>query len=196
MGLEGAPSSSSAAALGAQRLCLRGGDAAHYPPHPGSAGTSSCSSASTPSSSKPPALHSSADPASADLSPSPLPPPLSPHPCDLEDGPAHNALHLYPAVPPPSSSTASTLDACLLPQKASDYPHDALQTPFPQAYPESLEPTVFVGSAVDPQQDSAPNPWCYYKLPRQQQTDFHAPLLPADRLKEETHTRTDTSVTE
>lgn len=181
-GQEGAPSS---AALGAQRLCLRGGDGAPYPPHPSSTGASSCSSASTPSS-KPPALHSSTDPASADLSPSPLPPPLSPHPCDLEDGPAHgpshNALHLYPA--PPSSSSAA-LD-----------PLHALQPPFSQAYPESLEPTVFVGSAVNPHQDSAPNPWCYYKLPGQQQTHFHTPLLPADRLKEHTHTRAETSITE
>lgn len=143
------------------RLCLQGHEESRYPNLHHSDVTSS----------KTPMLHGSTD----EMASSPQPPPLSPHPCEhgdeatsgLKSSPLHQ--HFYP----PSS------EPCLLPQKPPDDSQlDPLRPPYLPVCPESLEPTVYVGSAINPNQDTTHNPWKYFKVPGGRNADFRTPHLP------------------
>lgn len=149
---------------------------------------------------KAPTLHSHGPP--ADLVGSPPPPPLSPHPCnhvegDLIPGSIKNSstpIH-QPFYPP-------SVEPCLMPQKSSSEEPQIDSGPmslsFPSAYNESLEPTVFVGSAVNPSEDSTYNPWKYFNLPRKKNSSFSPPQLPVDKTRDDCGGGTDSvvSVTE
>ncbi|KAJ8403825.1 hypothetical protein AAFF_G00346930 [Aldrovandia affinis] len=113
---------------------------------------------------------------------SPPPPPLSPHPCERGDegaepaknGPAHGQ-HFYPPGPEP----------CPAPQKGSDDPRlDPASQPLLPAYPDPPEPAVYVGAAVDPD-DDASGPWRFFNLPRRKDGVLPTPGLPVDKLRDE-----------
>lgn len=154
-------------AMEPRRLCMRTQDEGPYP---------SLHHIDT-APSKAPMLHTHGTP--QDLAGSPQPPPLSPHPCEHgEEDPGamkSSSTPIHQHFYPPSS------EPCLLPQKTSS----DLPLPFPPAYPESLEPTAYVGSAINPNEDSAHNPWKYFNLPRKKTSDFFTPLLPVDKLQDD-----------
>lgn len=127
---------------------------------------------------------------------SPPPPPLSPHPCD----------HAESDMTPGGMKTCSTpihqpfyppsVEPCLVPQKGSsgESPLESIPMPlpFPPAYSESMEPTVFVGSAINPTEDSSHNPWRYFNLPRRKDSNFVTPQLPVDKIREDSRGGTET----
>lgn len=144
-----------------------------------------------------------------ELAGSPQPPPLSPHPCErsveepgeaLKNPSTPHSQHFYP-VPPSSSSGGS--EPCLLPQKgASDEPRmESLSAAPPPpfhagvaAYPEPLEPVVYVGAAVSLEEEACGGaggaggtaPWRFFNLPRRKDgSEFPTPALPGDKLREE-----------
>ena len=190
-----------------QRLALRGPD--------GGGGATARFPGMRPSevgpnvSSKPPQLHGggggggggggTGPGGSVEMAGSPQPPPLSPHPCErseetsdsLKNPSTPHSQHFYPQ--PPSS------EPCLLPQKGGgggDEPRlEPLQPPFHSGvanYPEPLEPTVYVGTAVSLEEDGGGGgggshaPWRFFNLPRRKEgTEFYTPNLPWDKLREE-----------
>lgn len=137
---------------------------------------------------------------------SPQPPPLSPHPCGersdeapsdgLKNPSTPHSQHFYPA--PPSS------EPCLLPQQkgapgvGGEEPRlEPLAPPFHPAvvgaYPEPLEPTIYVGAAVSLEEEAGGGagaggshaPWRFFNLPRRKDAEFPTPPLPGDKLREE-----------
>lgn len=160
-----------------QRLCLRPQEEGSYP--------SLHHVDSVPS--KAPTLHTHGPP--ADLVGSPPPPPLSPHPCDHTDndgtpgGMKNSSTPIHQSFYPPS------VEPCILPQKGSseEPQHDnaPLPLPFPPSYNEALEATVFVGSAVNPNEDTTHNPWKYFNLPRKKACSFPTPQLPVDKMRDD-----------
>lgn len=157
-----------------QRLCLRTTDEGSYP---------SLHHVDT-APSKAPTLHMHGP--TADLVGSPPPPPLSPHPCDHGErepgGMKSSSTPIHQPFYPPS------VEPCLLPQKASSSEEpqlDPMPLPFPPTYNENLEPTVFVGSAINPNEDSTHNPWKYFKLPKKKVSNFLTPQLPVDKIRDD-----------
>lgn len=155
---------------GVHRLCLQGHEDSRYPSLLHADVTSS----------KTPMLHSSAD----EMTGSPQPPPLSPHPCergeDANDGLKSSSSPLHQHFYPPSS------EPCLVPQKPpDDSPLDPLPLACPPPYPESLEATVYMGSAINPNEDMSHNPWKYFRVPGGKNADFHTPHLPVVTLFED-----------
>ena len=67
-------------------------------------------------------------------------------------GMKNSSTPIHQAFYPPS------VEPCLLPQKGSSeepqLENMPMPLPFPPAYSETLEPTVFVGSAINPNEDS------------------------------------------
>ncbi|KAG5844433.1 hypothetical protein ANANG_G00162470 [Anguilla anguilla] len=120
---------------------------------------------------------------SAETPGSPQPPPLSPHPCERGGGgeaknpsTPHNQ-HFYP---PPAS------EPCLAPPKGPEDPRlDAVVPPFHAAFPEPQEPAVYVGAAVNLEEDGGHAPWRFFMLPRRKDADFPTPQLPGDKLRDE-----------
>uniref|UniRef100_A0A3B4A974 Mediator complex subunit Med13 N-terminal domain-containing protein n=1 Tax=Periophthalmus magnuspinnatus TaxID=409849 RepID=A0A3B4A974_9GOBI len=135
---------------------------------------------------KAPTLHAHGPP--GDLVGSPPPPPLSPHPCDpvegdMTPGDMKNSTPIHQPFYPPS------VEPCLVPQKcSSDEPslqNMSMPFSFPAPYNETLEPTVFVGSAINPNEDSSHNPWKYFNFPRKKGTNIPTPQLPLDKLRDD-----------
>ena len=60
-----------------------------------------------------------------------------------------------------------------------------LPLPLPPNYNETLEPAVFVGSAISPSEDSTHNPWKYFNLPRKKDSNFVTPQLPVDKVRDD-----------
>lgn len=125
-------------------------------------------------------LHTS----SRDMAGSPQPPPLSPHPCEREE---ETATELKRSSTPlheqfyPSSS-----EPCLLPPKSPAHPSfNPLTSEYPATYPDSQEPTVYVGSAINPNEDTSHNPWRYFRLPGKRSVNLAPPQLPVDKLKQD-----------
>ncbi|KAJ3590129.1 hypothetical protein NHX12_008083 [Muraenolepis orangiensis] len=154
-----------------QRLCLRAPDEG-YP---------SLHHVDTAPSSKASTLHAHGPP--SDLAGSPQPPPLSPHPCAHSEGepiamkssstPVHQPFY------PPSVET------CMPQKPPAEEPHlGPMALPLPPGFAETLEPTVFVGSAVNPNEDLTHNPWKYFNLPRKRVSDFLPPSLPFDKIRD------------
>uniref|UniRef100_A0A3Q2U3G3 Mediator of RNA polymerase II transcription subunit 13-like n=1 Tax=Fundulus heteroclitus TaxID=8078 RepID=A0A3Q2U3G3_FUNHE len=130
---------------------------------------------------KAPTLHPHGPP--TDLAGSPPPPPLSPQPCDHGDltpgGAKNSSTPIHQPFYPPS------VEPCLMPQKgpAEEPPPEAAS--FPSNFNDALEPTVFIGSAVNPGEDSTHNPWKYFNLPRKKTSNFTTPQLPMDKTRED-----------
>lgn len=125
-------------------------------------------------------LHTS----SRDMVGSPQPPPLSPHPCEREEETTtelkRSSTPLHQQFYPPSS------EACHLPSKSPDRASfDPLTSEYATAYPDSLEQTVYVGSAISPNEDTSHNPWRYFRLPGKRNMDLQPPQLPMDKLKQD-----------
>lgn len=150
-----------------QRLVLPGQEDSHYP---------SLHHADV----KAQTLHTSA----GDLIGSPQPPPLSPHPTVQEEEatrqlkssstPHHQHWYTHPAEPR------------LLPQKSlDDSSLDLAMLDCPPSFPDSLEPTVYVGSAINPDEDTTHNPWRYFRLPGRKNANVQPPSLPVDKLRQD-----------
>ncbi|MGH0159948.1 UNVERIFIED_CONTAM: hypothetical protein FKN15_046227 [Acipenser sinensis] len=126
---------------------------------------------------KTPQLHGGTEMAS-----SPPPPPLSPHPCERgEEGgePMKN-----PSTPHSQHFYQPTPEPCLVSQKAAE-DHRLDHHPYPSTFPEILEPTVYMGAAVNPDDGSADAPWKFFVLPRKKDSHFHTPQLPTDKLRDD-----------
>lgn len=145
---------------------------------------------------KAPSLHSHGPP--ADLVGSPPPPPLSPRPCDHIDGELtpsgakNSSTPIHQAFYPPS------MEPCLMPQKGSTEEPQPDSAAYPSNYNETFEPTVFIGSAINPREDSTHNPWKYFNLPRKKTSNFLTPQLPVDKIRDDSSGGSETvvSVTE
>lgn len=160
-----------------QRLCLRPQEEGSYP--------SLHHMDTAPS--KAPTLHTHGPP--ADLVGSPPPPPLSPHPCDHAGGDMTPGGTKSTSTPVHQPFYPPSVEPCLLPQKGSSeepqLEHMHMPLPFPPAFSETLEPTVYVGSAINPNEDSTHNPWKYFNLPRKKASNLHTPQLPVDKFRED-----------
>lgn len=127
---------------------------------------------------------------------SPQPPPLSPHPCERSEEAAEamknpstpSSQHFY--QPPP--------EPCLVGLKAGGeepggpeglgqhfHSHHPASHPSGSAYSEPPEPTVYVGAAVNLEEDGSHAPWRLFNLPRRKEAEAPTPLLPGDKLREE-----------
>ncbi|KAF2984095.1 hypothetical protein EK904_010450 [Melospiza melodia maxima] len=62
---------------------------------------------------------------------------------------------------------------------------DGLAQPFPAAFPEVIEPTVYVGTAISLEEDEADTTWKYYKVPKKKDVEFLPPQLPNDKLRDD-----------
>jgi len=155
-----------------QRLCLR----------PPEEGYPSLHHVDTAPAAKAPTLHAHGPP--SDLAGSPQPPPLSPHPCVHGEGEPATAKSSSTPVHQPFYPPS--VEPCMLPQKPpAEEPHlGPMALPLPPAYAETLEPAVFVGSAVNPNEDSTHNPWKYFNLSRKKVSDFLPPSLPIDKIRD------------
>lgn len=92
-----------------------------------------------------------------------------------------HSQHFY--QPPP--------EPCLAEQKGGVRDHHGLDglaqhfhhphTAYP---PEPLEPTVYVGSAVNLEEDGSPAPWRFFNMPRRKEAAIPTPTLPWDKLRD------------
>lgn len=160
-----------------QRLCLRAPEESSYP---------SLHHVDT-APSKAPMLHPHGP--SAELVGSPPPPPLSPHPCDHTEGAATPGGTKSSSTPPHQSFYPPSVEPCLPSQKSSSeepqIENMPMPLPFPPTYSETLEPTVFVGSAINPNEDCTHNPWKYFNLPRKKASNYLTPQLPVDKIRDD-----------
>lgn len=117
----------------------------------------------------------------AELGNSPQPPPLSPHPCDGPD----EGVPKAPSTPQSQHFYQMPTPEPLVPTKAMEDRLDGLAQPFPAAFPEVIEPTVYVGAAVTLEEDEADTTWKYYKVPKKKDVEFLPPQLPNDKLRDD-----------
>uniref|UniRef100_A0A8D2N785 Mediator of RNA polymerase II transcription subunit 13 n=1 Tax=Zonotrichia albicollis TaxID=44394 RepID=A0A8D2N785_ZONAL len=117
----------------------------------------------------------------AELGSSPQPPPLSPHPCDGPD----EGVPKAPSTPQSQHFYQMPTPEPLVPSKAMEDRLDGLSQPFPAAFPEVIEPTVYVGTAVSLEEDEADTTWKYYKVPKKKDVEFLPPQLPNDKLRDD-----------
>lgn len=77
----------------------------------------------------------------------------------------------------------------------SHHPHSH---PGASTYSEPPEPTVYVGAAVNLEEDSFHTPWRLFNLPRRKEAELPTPLLPGDKLRDDASASQDNlvSVTE
>ena len=123
---------------------------------------------------------------------SPQPPPLSPHPCErseesgegMKNPSTPNSQHFY--QPPP--------EPCLVRVKGGGEEHGGSEglnqhfhshQPHPGGYSDPPEPTVYLGSAVNLEEDSSHAPWRLFNLPRRKEAEVPTPLLPGEKLRDE-----------
>lgn len=112
---------------------------------------------------------------------SPQPPPLSPHPCDVADEgatktPSTPQSHHFYQMPTPDP---------LVPSKTMEDRIDGLSQTFPAQFPEVIEPTMYVGTAVNSEEEEADSTWKYYKVPKKKDVDFLPPQLPSEKTRED-----------
>lgn len=175
-------------ATAGQRLAMRGQDGGRF---------TSIRSADVSAIQKAPQLHSGVvSTGPSEQANSPQPPPLSPHPCErseesgegMKNPSTPNSQHFY--QPPP--------EPCLVGVKGggeepggpeglnqhfhSHHPHSH---PGGSSYSEPPEPTVYVGAAVNLEEDSSHAPWRLFNLPRRKEAELPTPLLPGDKLRDE-----------
>lgn len=184
-------------AAAGQRLAMRGQEGGRFP---------SIRSAEVSAIQKAPQLHSgtvSAGP--SEQANSPQPPPLSPHPCErgeesgegIKNPSTPNSQHFY--LPPPEPCLVGVKGGGEEPggtdglnqQFHSHHPHPR---PGSSAYSEPPEPTVYVGAAVNVEEDSPHAPWRLFNLPRRKEAELPTPLLPGDKLRDEASASQDNMV--
>lgn len=175
-------------ATAGQRLALRSQDGGRFP---------SIRSADVSAIQKAPQLHSGGvSTGPSEQANSPQPPPLSPHPCErseesgegMKNPSTPNSQHFYQPQP----------EACLVGVKGSSeeqggpealnqhfQSHQPNPHPGTSAYSEPPEPTVYVGAAINLEDDSSHAPWRLFNLPRRKEAELPTPLLPGDKLREE-----------
>lgn len=172
-------------ATAGQRLAMRGQDGGRF---------TSIRSADVSAIQKAPQLHSGVvGSAPSEQANSPQPPPLSPHPCErneesgegMKNPSTPNSQHFY--QPPP--------EPCLVGLKGGEEPGgpEGLNQHFHSHHPhtggstysEPPEPTVYVGAAVNLEEDSSHAPWRLFNLPRRKEAELPTPLLPGDKLRDE-----------
>lgn len=192
-------------ATAGQRLAMRGQDGGRF---------TSIRSADVSSLQKAPQLHSGViSTGPSEQANSPQPPPLSPHPCErseesgegMKNPSTPNSQHFY--QPPP--------EPCLVGVKGggeepggpeglnqhfhSHHSHSHSHShPGGSTYSEPPEPTVYVGAAVNLEEDSSHAPWRLFSLPRRKEAELPTLLLPGDKLRDDASASQDNlvSVTE
>lgn len=169
------------AAVG-QRLAIRGQDGGRF------------RSIDVVAISKVPQLHSGAISTGPSEQPnSPQPPPLSPHPCEcpeelgegIKKPSTPNGQQFYQLPPEPclvsvKGGREESRGPDCLNQHFHPHPHSATS-----AYPEPHEPTLYVGAAVNQDEDSSHTPWRLFNLPCRKEGELPTPLLPGDKLRDE-----------
>lgn len=93
---------------------------------------------------------------------SPQPPPLSPHPCDVVD----EGVTKTPSTPQSQHFYQMPTPDPLVPSKPMEDRIDSLSQSFPSQFQEAVEPTIYVGTAVNLEEDEANVAWKYYKVPK------------------------------
>lgn len=117
----------------------------------------------------------------AEMANSPQPPPLSPHPCDVVD----EGVAKAPSTPQSQHFYQMPTPDPLVPTKTMEDRLDGLSQPFPAPFPEVIEPTMYVGTAVNLEEDEADTTWKYYKVPKKKDVEFLPPQLPNDKLRDD-----------
>ncbi|MEQ2295891.1 hypothetical protein AMECASPLE_019250 [Ameca splendens] len=158
---------------------------------------------------KAPQLHSGAIGAGpSEQSNSPPPPPLSPHPCErgeesgegIKNPSSPNSQHFYQLPPEPCLAGAKGGGEDPGGSESMNqhfHSHNPHSHPGISAFSEPPEPTVYVGSAVNLEDDSSHTPWRLFNLPRRKEAELPMPLLPGDKLRDEASASQDlVSVTE
>ncbi|KAK2111329.1 mediator complex subunit Srb9 [Saguinus oedipus] len=112
---------------------------------------------------------------------SPQPPPLSPHPCDVID----EGVTKTPSTPQSQHFYQMPTPDPLVPSKPVEDRIDSLSQSFPPQFQEAVEPTVYVGTAVNLEEDEASIAWKYYKVPKKKDVEFLPPQLPSDKFKDD-----------
>lgn len=184
-----------------QRLAMRGQD--------GAGRFSSIRSTDISSIQKVPQLHSGVvSTGPSEQANSPQPPPLSPHLCErseesgevIKNPSTPNSQHFYQPPPEPClvSVKASGGEESIGSEGLNQHFHSHHTHSGGSSYSESPEPTVYVGAAVNLEEDSSHTPWRFFKLPHRKEADLPTPLLPGDKLRDETSASQDSlvSVTE
>uniref|UniRef100_A0A803Y3H4 Uncharacterized protein n=1 Tax=Meleagris gallopavo TaxID=9103 RepID=A0A803Y3H4_MELGA len=129
---------------------------------------------------KTPQMHN-AEMHNAEMANSPQPPPLSPHPCDVVD----EGVTKAPSTPQSQHFYQMPTPDPLVPAKAMEDRLDGLSQPFPAQFPEVIEPTMYIGTAVNLEEDEADTTWKYYKVPKKKDMEFLPPQLPNDKLRDD-----------
>lgn len=112
---------------------------------------------------------------------SPQPPPLSPHPCDVVD----EGVIKTPSTPQSQHFYQMPTPDPLVATKPMEDRIDSLSQSFPPQFQEAVQPTVYVGIAVNLEEDEANVAWKYYKVPKKKDVEFLPPQLPNDKFKDD-----------
>lgn len=116
-----------------------------------------------------------------EIASSPQPPPLSPHPCDA----AEEAATKTPSTPQSQHFYQMSTPDPLVPSKAMEDRIEGLSQNFPATFPDVVEPTMYVGAAVNLEEEDADSMWKYYKVPKKKDVDFLPPPLPSEKFRDE-----------
>lgn len=117
----------------------------------------------------------------AEMANSPQPPPLSPHPCDV----AEEGATKTPSTPQSQHFYQMPTPDPLVPSKTMEDRMEGLSQTFPPPFPEAMEPTMYVGTAVNAEEEAADVTWKYYKVPKKKDTDFLPPQLPSEKFRDD-----------
>lgn len=182
-----------AEATAGQRLAMRGQDGGRFP---------SIRSTDVSGIQKAPQLHSGDVGAClSEQANSPQPPPLSPHPCEcgeesgegMKNPSTPNSQHFYQSPSEPGlvgvkgggeepGGPEGLNQHFHSHHSHSHHPHCH---PGASTYSDPPEPTVYVGSAVNLEEDGSHGPWRLFNLPRRKEAEQPTPLLPGDKMRDE-----------
>lgn len=185
-------------ATAGQRLAMRGQDGGRF---------TSIRSVDVPAIQKAPQLHSGVvSTGPSEQVNSPQPPPLSPHPCErseesgegMKNPSTPNSQHFYQPTPEPCLVGLKGGEEPGGPEGLNQHFHSHHSHHGGSTYSEPPEPTVYVGAAVNLEEDSSHAPWRLFNLPRRKEAELPTPLLPGDKLRDEASASQDSlvSVTE
>uniref|UniRef100_A0A803TMK3 Mediator of RNA polymerase II transcription subunit 13 n=1 Tax=Anolis carolinensis TaxID=28377 RepID=A0A803TMK3_ANOCA len=116
-----------------------------------------------------------------EMATSPQPPPLSPHPCDVADEGATKT----PSTPQNQHFYHMPTPDPLVPPKAMEDRIEGLSQTFPAPFPEVIEPTMYVGTAVNLEEEDTDSTWKFYKVPKRKDMDFLPPQLPSEKFRDD-----------
>lgn len=172
-------------AAAGQRLAIRGQDGGRF---------ASIRSADVSTIQKAPQLHSGVvGTGSSEQANSPQPPPLSPHPCErneesgegMKNPSTPNSQHFYQPPPEPCLVGAKGGEEPGGPEGLNQHFHSHHSNPGSSTYSDPPEPTVYVGVAVNLEEDSSHAPWRLFNLPRRKEAELPTLLLPGDKQRDE-----------